>query len=399
MSHFNMLVFPPLVLPLTAKLGLSMAQVLELSFWMYLLFGVTALPWGFLADRLGAKPLLMLYFLGAGLSALGAAFTLDNPAVFSMFLAGIGLFAGIYHPAGLGLIARGIERISLGMAYNGIFGNLGLAAAPLLTGLINWFWGPSAAYFMLAFFNLAGLAMIFSVKLDEPPRKTAKEDRSTNGMLLPFFILLICMMLAGITYRGSTVTIPAYMELKVPDILSALQSVWPWDLSGNLLATLIMSLIFLVGALGQYLGGRIGDRFDPRWGYLAFHAISAPAVFLMAYTANLPLIGATLVYLFFLLGMQPMENTLVAKLSPPAFQHTAYGSKFVLTFGVGAAAVKLAGWLQETRGIESVFVAFGFVSLTLVAGICLLVWRTRPTTIHPSSGARESRLRRVAGRA
>ena len=46
MSHFNMLVFPALVLPLTVRLGIGMAQVLALSFWMYLLFGLTALFWG-----------------------------------------------------------------------------------------------------------------------------------------------------------------------------------------------------------------------------------------------------------------------------------------------------------------------------------------------------------------
>ncbi|MEJ2730948.1 MAG: hypothetical protein P8185_21000 [Deltaproteobacteria bacterium] len=67
MSHFNMLVFPALVLPLTARLGLGMAQVLELSFWMYLLFGLTALFWGLVADRFGARRLLcgwtLRYFL------------------------------------------------------------------------------------------------------------------------------------------------------------------------------------------------------------------------------------------------------------------------------------------------------------------------------------------------
>ena len=55
MSHFNMLVFPALVLPLTERYGLGFAPVLALSFWMYLLFGVTALPWGLLSDRLDRK--------------------------------------------------------------------------------------------------------------------------------------------------------------------------------------------------------------------------------------------------------------------------------------------------------------------------------------------------------
>ena len=57
-----MLVFPALVLPLAARLGIGMAQVLSLSFWMYLLFGLTALFWGIIADRFGAKRLLFLFF-------------------------------------------------------------------------------------------------------------------------------------------------------------------------------------------------------------------------------------------------------------------------------------------------------------------------------------------------
>ena len=64
MSHFNMLVFPALVLPLANRLDMTMGGVLGISFWMYLLFGLTALPWGLLADRWDARPLLIIFFLG-----------------------------------------------------------------------------------------------------------------------------------------------------------------------------------------------------------------------------------------------------------------------------------------------------------------------------------------------
>ena len=67
LSHFNMLVFPALVLPLAASLKLPMIQVMGLSFWMYLLFGLMALPWGLTGDRWGGKRLLLLMFTGAGL--------------------------------------------------------------------------------------------------------------------------------------------------------------------------------------------------------------------------------------------------------------------------------------------------------------------------------------------
>ena len=108
MSHFNMLVFPAVVLPLVGRLNMDMAQILDLSFWMYLLFGLTALPWGLVADRWGAGKLLGLFYLGAGLCGFAAAFLMDSPLQFSLALAGIGFFSGIYHPAGLGLISKEI---------------------------------------------------------------------------------------------------------------------------------------------------------------------------------------------------------------------------------------------------------------------------------------------------
>jgi MFS family permease len=63
LSHFNMLIFPALVIPLSAHLDISIGQTIEISFWMYLMYGLTALPWGLAADKWGAKPLLASFFL------------------------------------------------------------------------------------------------------------------------------------------------------------------------------------------------------------------------------------------------------------------------------------------------------------------------------------------------
>ena len=87
MSHFNMLVFPAVVLPLAGRLKMDMAYILDLSFWMYCLFGITALPWGMIADRWDSKSLFLIYYLGAGCSGLAAAVWIDHPSRFSMALA------------------------------------------------------------------------------------------------------------------------------------------------------------------------------------------------------------------------------------------------------------------------------------------------------------------------
>ena len=186
-SHFNMLVFPAVLLPLTAQMGMNMGQVLVLSFWMYLLFGVTALPWGLLADRFGSKPLLLLFHLGAGFCGFLAAMNVSNPFVFSLCLAGIGVFSGIYHPVGLGWIAKEFENTSQGMAYNGMFGNLGLATAPILAGIVNYFWGVKAVYLVLAVANVSGVILLYFArnghkgkKLGSTIKKKQKISRATS---------------------------------------------------------------------------------------------------------------------------------------------------------------------------------------------------------------------------
>jgi MFS family permease len=372
LSHLNMLVFPAVVIPLSARLNLPLSEVLGLSFWMYLLFGITALPWGVAADRIGAKALMGIYYGGAGICGLGAAMWIDHPGRLMIALAGIGLFSGIYHPTGLGLISKRVSRISYAMAINGMFGNLGLAAAPIMAGMMTWLWGAGAAYWVLGSLNLAGLLVMVLRPFPGEKHDTlskAQENSDGNG----FAILLVCMMLAGIAYRGATVILPAYFELRNQAMVQWLSQLLPSGISANLMATTITSAIFLVGMMGQYIGGRVAERYRLQHSYLVFHLITVPAAFLMAWTTDLPLVIAALLYFFFLLGMQPIENTLVSRLTPPSWRHSAFGMKFVLTFGVGALAVKGVEAVETGFGITWVYPFLGGISVVLVISIGILI--------------------------
>ena len=381
MSHFNMLMFPALVLPLMGMYDMDLSHVLALSFWMYLLFGVTALPWGLVSDRVGAKPLLLLFYTGAGLCGLAAGFFIDSPKAFSLCLAGIGIFSGIYHPAGLGLISRGISKMSMALGYNGMAGNAGLATAPILAGVINHFYGIQTAFIFLGCLNLTGTVIMLLLPVIEPARNEKTESQGSMRLMLSFAVLCICMMLGGVAYRSVTVILPAYLELGNPALLDWISRL-PWmPASRNVAATALSSSVFMVGMFGQFLGGVAAERFEPRRGYLVFHVLALPMVLAMAYTTDVSLLLITMGYMLFLLGMQPIENTLVAKLTPDKVRDSAYGTKFILTFGVGAFAVYLVGWVKEVWSFPAVFVAMAIVSLATVLSILLLMRVTRKISI------------------
>ena len=369
--------FPALVLPLTETFGMDLSQVLALSFWMYLLFGITALPWGLLSDFLGAKPLLFIFFAGAGLCGLAAGYFINSPQIFSLCLAGIGLFSGIYHPAGLGLISKGISRISIALGYNGMAGNAGLAFAPFLTGVINHFFGIRFSYLFLGSFNLLGSLFMILMPLNEPRNKQKPESNASKSLAAGFIVLCVCMMLGGVVYRGVTVVLPSYFELRNHALFEWLNQLQWVPLSKNMAATALTSLVFGVGILGQYLGGRVGERFKILRGYLVFHLLAMLMALLMAYTTDLPLLLVSIFYLFFQLGMQPIENTLVAYLTPDKLRHSAYGTKFVLTFGIGAISVHMVGLIKRAWSFPAVFIAMAMISSGIVLFILLLTAVTR----------------------
>ena len=383
LSHCNMLVFPALAFPLSQHFGFDLATTLDLGFWMYLLFGITALPWGILADKFGPRPLLALFYLGGGCSGLMAAACLHDPLAFRIGLFCIGLFSGIYHPAGLGWIAGQIPRTARAMAINGIFGSLGLATGPLLAGLVNCLFGVQAVYFCLGLMNFAGIFFLLLTKkasADErqgipQSREPAKNEFSAwKG----FFILLACMMLGGVVYRGATVTLPALFELNLPATVTAVNKRFQGTaISANVVATVTIGILYLVGMYGQYVGGKCGERFDLRFAYLGFHLLTVPCAFLLGKATNAPLILLAGLHSFFLLGMQPLENTLVARLTPVWMRSSAYGMKFILTFGVGALSVKMIKIIEQNLGIAAVFPALGTVSILLLALIGILIVSTQ----------------------
>ncbi len=379
MSHVNVLAFPALVLPLSRSLDMEISGVMDLSFLMYLLYGLSAIMWGAAADRWSASSLLRLFPAGCALSCFAAAWAIGSPRQLSICLAALGFFSGIYHPVGLGYISQTIRRVSRGFAWNGIFGNLGVALAPLAAGALVWLHGPAACYVFLGSVNLLGL---FFVRGLRDPGTGMHEDEPvpapSSGHLKGFVILLGIMMLGGIVYRGATLVLPAFVELRS---MSAVRSLFSFDgtaESVTFIATVIASVIYLFGILGQYSGGRVAERYDLRYCYLCFHLVPACAAFCISAAYGFPLVGCAAVYFFFLLGMQPIENTLVARLASDAFRHSAYGAKFVLTFGVGSLSVKMISVIEHRYGMAPVFVMLGAVSCLLVMGILLLISRTRP---------------------
>ena len=385
-THFYEMIFPALAIPLMISLKMSLGDVLKMSFFMYLLYGLTALPWGMISDRFNNRLTLIIFFVGTSFGAILTAFS-DTRTSMMLSLAVIGFFAGSYHPAGMGLISRGMKNRGMALGINGVAGNIGMISAPFTAGLLNWLVGWEVTYLIIAALGIIWGVMLFMVDIDETSVHTdsmenASSSGNGNSNLKYFLILCVIMTLAGLVYRGNSVVLPAYLEIKASFLWDFLSGMNLHNLTGakTAAATLLASLIYLIGIPGQIVGGRMADKYDLRWIYLAFHGLSLPFIILMGLLSQELLVLSAAIYMFFSLGMQPIENSLVARYTPGKWRSTGYGIKFILVFGIGSLAVYCVGWIKETWSLGAVYLFAGGLVALLVFFIIILIWVSRGTT-------------------
>ncbi len=388
--HYYELLLPALAIPMMLSLKLDLPSVLKLSFLMYLLTGIGSLPAGYLSDRLGKKNSIIIFFLGSSVSLILASFMHERTA-FVLLFGMVGLFSSICHPAVMGLISVGVKNIGTALGINGVSGAIGLTSAPFIGALLNWIGGWRFAFAASGIIGLtAGIMMIIS-RVEEKkvrelaPAKSRKTAKAKNNNIKQFIILCVIMTFGGLAYRANSLVLPSYIELNA-NFLSGLLGSFSSKLSGinTVASSVFVSIAYIFGMAGALIGGRLADRFELKRLYLTFYFAAFPISLLMAVASGFPLVMLAALYLFFTLGTQPIENSLVAKYTPEKWRSTAYGIKFILVFGISSVAVYVVGWIKAAYSLASVYNAIGIVMIGISSLIILLITTARKETEQKS---------------
>src|SRR5262249_5117879 len=140
------------------------------------MFGLGSLPAGRLGDLWGRRAMMVIFFLGMGVSGLVIAST---SGVWSLAaaLTLMGVFSSIYHPVGIPMLVQGSRNPGFTIGVNGLFGNLGIAVAAILTGLLVKHFGWRAAFAVpggLALICAALFALLVPRETEPPARRPKK---------------------------------------------------------------------------------------------------------------------------------------------------------------------------------------------------------------------------------
>lgn len=378
-SHVLTFLYPTVVLSLEVSWGLSYGDLIILMLGGQVLFGLAALPAGWLGDRWSGLGMMVIFFLGTGGAAIVTGLA-RTPLEIGLGLALIGLFASIYHPVGLAWLVRSAVNRGRALGFNGVFGALGVAAGPAIAGFLTDFVGWRAAFIvpgMAAMATGAGLAMCWRLGLVGETTAAARPTPTPtrDAVMRAFVVLSITMTCAGLINQAFPVLLPKLFA----DRAGALAGGGAFGIGG------LVTLVYLFAALAQFVGGYLADRFALKTLYVGVYAALVPLIVTASLLGDTPLVVAMIAIVFLNSGSLPTENSLLALYTPGKWRATAYGAKFVLSLGVSALSVPLIATVYDaTGGFFWIFVVLaGLAIIAAVAAAMLPADETRRHAMAP----------------
>ena len=392
LNHVIMLVYPTVALTLAELWQMPYGELFRLFFLGSLLYGVAALPAGWLGDRWSTWWMLAIYLLGTGFATVLTGFA-QTPAQVMAGLALIGLFASIYHPVGTNFVVQHAVNRARELGYNGAWGTFGLAAASFIAAGLTQLWGWRAAFFVPGAACLA-LGIAFMLLTDRGSEAaTARAEAyhvplRAGAVWRALGILVVTTLAVGLIAQAYTTGLPKVFDGSLQGFVSLFSLERE---GGRTLSAGLVTAVILCGVAGQLVGGQLAARFSPKAVYVGMFAALVPLALIAAHVAGIALVVAGAAMMLVMTACLPAENWLVARFCPDGWLARAYSAKFVLALGGGSFALLAVGEIfDRTTGFLWFYGFLAALALVIVvAGAFLPAARGASGAAAPVPGPAE----------
>ena len=380
LDHLFLLIFATVAaLVLAKEWGLSYAELIPYATPGLIAFGIFSLPAGWLADRWSREGMMVVFFIGIGLAAIATS-AAQNPVQIAAGLFVIGMFAAIYHPVGLAMIARGGKSMGLDIAVNGVWGNMGVGCAALLTGYLidqtGWrtaFWLPGAISVLIGFayfYNYRdrvplrnqASASVANIASGAGPDTSTEEWRAL--LIRVSAIIFFTTAISSIIFQGTTFTLPKVFDERLGDIATS--------------ATMIgwmAFIVFAVASFAQVVVGKMLDVHGPRNVFIVVALVQVVFFALMPGLTNWSALVVALGFMLGAFGQIPINDYMIGKMAKSELRASIYGARYIVSFAVWAVVVPLIAWVHHNWGFDVLFYILAASALCILAAVLMLPGR------------------------
>ena len=374
MDHLFTLIFASVAaLALHREWGLGYADLLKYATPGFFAFGVFALPAGWLADKWSRDGMMSVFFIGIGIASILTGFA-RTPFEIALGLFILGMFAAIYHPVGLAIVVEKWKNTGMRIAVNGVWGNLGVASAALITGYFIDHGGWRTAFFVPGVVSILigiGYSVLRWSEITGPrapnlAQATARElPSNVKAMLLRVsLIVFLTTAVSSIVFQSTTFALPKVFDERLGGLA----------VSATALGQLAF-LVFALASIGQLIVGHFLDRLGPRTVFMAAAALQVVFFMAMPGLVDLPAFICALGFMLAAFGQIPINDYMIGRLADGQWRARIYGVRYVVSFTVLAAALPLIAFIYENWGFDALFRVLALSAAVILAAVSLLPQR------------------------
>ena len=361
-------------LTLAREWGMSYAELIPYATPGFVAFGLFSLPAGWLADKWSREGMMLVFFFGIGISAVATALA-QSPLQMAFGLFAIGVFGAIYHPVGIPLVIQGYVKTGLRIAVNGVFGNLGVASAALLTGYLVDQSGWRSAFIWPGLVTIViGVGYAFLVARGRSKEPSADEGGASpatattgnlqlgrNLLIRIFAIVFFSTAIGSLVFQSTTFSLPKIFDERLGDLaISATLVGW------------YAFVVFAIASMGQLVVGYLLDRFSIKAIFVGVAIFQV--VFFLAMIGRVGSIALLIAIAFMLVvfGQIPINDVLVGRVTKTEWRSRAYGLRYVIGFTVMASAVPMVAWIYARWSFDALFVVLAAAGAGILIAVMML---------------------------
>jgi MFS family permease len=374
MDHLFTLIFASVAaLALHREWGLGYADLLKYATPGFFAFGVFALPAGWLADKWSRDGMMSVFFIGIGIASMLTGFA-RTPFEIALGLFILGMFAAIYHPVGLAIVVEKWKNTGMRIAVNGVWGNLGVASAALITGYFIDHGGWRTAFFVPGVISILigiGYSVLRWSEITQPRARSVAQAAArelpsdVKAMLLRVsMIVFLTTAVSSIVFQSTTFALPKVFDERLGGLA----------ISATALGQLAF-LVFALASIGQLIVGHFLDRLGPRTVFMAAAALQVVFFMAMPGLVDLPAFICALGFMLAAFGQIPINDYMIGRLADGQWRARIYGVRYVVSFTVLAAALPLIAFIYENWGFDVLFRVLALSAAVILAAVSLLPQR------------------------
>ncbi|MGH7353086.1 MAG: MFS transporter [Candidatus Rokuibacteriota bacterium] len=371
LDHLFLLIFATAVAGIAAEWGMTWQDLMPYTVGAFVMFGLGSLPAGRLGDLWGRRAMMIIFFVGIGLSAMLIALT---TGVWSLAaaLTLMGVFASVYHPVGIPMLVQHAKNPGFTIGLNGLAGNLGIAVAAILTGFLVKYFG-----WRVAFAVPGGLAILcgalFAVlapREDVPPARRARKtvDLPPSVMARVLLVMTLAAISSSLIFNFTTNGNGHLLAERLAGLVDD-----PATLG------VLLAVVYTIASLAQLVVGRLIDRYPLKWVYLPIVASQVPLFVLASQATGWPLYAAMLAFMIFVFGAIPFVDAMIVQYVDDRVRSRVSGIRLAVSFGVSSLAVYLLGPTVKAAGFTTLLSVMAVISVFTTLFVALLPGRIPAT--------------------